>query len=379
MIYLDFNASTPIAPEVRAAMAPFLVSDYGNPSSAHWAGTPARRALDDARADVATLLGASTDEIVVTSGGSEANNTALKGVFFSRRATVDVPHIITTQIEHPAILTPCGFLESLGARVTRLPVDATGLVDPTQVRDALTSQTVLVSVMHANNEVGTVQPIAEIGAITSARGIPFHTDAAQTIGKLATRVDDLGVDLLSIAGHKCYAPKGVGALYVRSGLDLEPLVHGAAHEGGRRAGTESALLAVGLGAACRLAGEHPCADRLAGVTTHFWERLHDVFGSAVVLNGHPSRRLPNTLNVSFPAHHGRRVLECLDGVAASTGSACHSGSDVMSPVLQAMGCAPAVGLGAIRFSTGRTTTRDEIDRVVDLLKTALPAAVHGSR
>ena len=201
--------------------------------------------------------------------------------------------------------------------MTRLPVDATGLVDPTQVRDALTSQTVLVSVMHANNEVGTVQPIAEIGAITRARGIPFHTDAAQTIGKLATRVDDLGVDLLSIAGHKCYAPKGVGALYVRSGLDLEPLVHGAAHEGGRRAGTESALLAVGLGAACRLAGEHPCANRLAEVTTHFREQLHDVFGSAVVLNGHTSRRLPNTLNVSFPGHHGQRVLERLDGVAAS--------------------------------------------------------------
>lgn len=207
MIYLDFNASTPIAPEVRAAMAPFLVSDYGNPSSAHWAGTPARRALDDARSDVATLLGASPDEIVFTSGGSEANNTALKGVFFSRRATVDAPHIITTEIEHPAILTPCRFLESLGARVTRLPVDATGLVDPTQVRDALTSQTVLVSVMRANNEVGTVQPIAEIGAITSARGIPFHTDAAQTIGKVATRVDDLGVDLLSIAGHKCTRPR----------------------------------------------------------------------------------------------------------------------------------------------------------------------------
>ncbi len=340
MIYLDFNASTPIAPEVHEAMAPFLVGDYGNPSSAHWAGTPARRAIDDARSDVATLLGASTDEIVFTSGGSEANNAALKGVFFSRRATVDTPHIITTQIEHPAILTPCRFLESLGARVTRLPVDATGLVDPTQVRDALTLQTVLVSVMHANNEVGTVQPIAEIGAITHARGIPFHTDAAQTIGKLATRVDDLGVDLLSIAGHKCYAPKGIGALYVRRGMDLEPLVHGAAHEGGRRAGTESALLAVGLGAAYRLPGEHPCTDRLAEVTTYFWERLHDTFGPSVARNGHPSQRLPNTLTVSFRGQSGREVLARLEGVAASTGSACHSGLDVMSPVMQAMGCEP---------------------------------------
>ncbi len=243
------------------------------------------------------LLSASTDEVVFTSGGSEANNAVLKGGFFSRRATVGAPHIVTTQIEHPAILTLCRFLEALGARMTRLPVDSTGLVDPTQVRDTLTAETTLVSVMHANNEVDTVLPIAEIGAITTDRGIPFHTDTAAMIGTIATRVDDLGVDLLSVARRKCCAPRGVGSLYVRSGLDLEPIVQGAAHEGGRRTEAESALLAVGLGAACQL----------AELTTYFWNPSHDSFGSPVVRNGHSSRCLPNTLNVSFPGHHTQDI------------------------------------------------------------------------
>jgi cysteine desulfurase len=369
-IYLDFNASTPIASEVAEVVGPFLTSEYvgyGNPSSAHWAGEPARRAVEHARAEVAALIEASPEEVVFTSGGTEANNAALKGVFFKSAARTHSPHIITTAIEHPAVLEPCRFLQRLGAQVTRLPVDSTGLVDPEHVRDAITPDTVLVSVMHANNEVGTVEPIAEIAAITRDRGIPLHCDAAQSVGKIPTRVQELGVDLLSIAGHKLYAPKGVGALYVRSGCELEPFMHGAGHERGRRAGTESALLAVGLGAACRLAKERPCADRVASLTTYFRDELTQLFGSRAVFNGHSEHCLPNTLNVSFPGHLGQDVLAGLNGVAASTGSACHTGSPSMSPVLEAMGVDEVVGLGAVRFSLGRQTERAEIDMVIEQL------------
>jgi len=369
-IYLDFNASTPIASEVAEVVGPFLTSEYvgyGNPSSAHWAGEPARRAVEDARADVAALIEASPEEVVFTSGGTEANNAALKGVFFKSGARTHSPHIVTTAIEHPAVLEPCRFLQRLGAQVTLLPVDSTGLVDPEHVRDAITPDTVLVSVMHANNEVGTVEPITEIAAITRDRGIPLHCDAAQSVGKIPTRVQELGVDLLSIAGHKLYAPKGVGALYVRSGCELEPFMHGAGHERGRRAGTESAWLAVGLGAACRLAKERPCTDRMASLTKYFRDELTQLFGSRVVFNGHAEDCLPNTLNVSFPGHLGRDVLAGLNGVAASTGSACHTGSPSMSPVLEAMGVDEAVGLGAVRFSLGRQTERAEIEMVIEQL------------
>ena len=370
-IYLDFNASTPIAPEVATAMTPYLEGGYGNPSSSHWAGHMAKAAVDRARSEVADLIGASPDEIVFTSGGSEANNHAIKGLFFKDRRRVSTPHIITTAIEHPAVLEPCRLLERLGARITRLPVDATGLVDPDQVRDAITSDTILITVMHANNEVGTIEPIAEIGAVARVRGIPLHTDAAQSIGKIAAEVDELGVDLLSIAGHKLYAPKGVGALYIRNGLDLEPLIHGAGHERGRRAGTENVLLAVGLGAACRLAREDPCTAQLEGLAARFWTRLHARLGDRIALNGHPDRRLPNTLNVGFRGQIGQEVLDKLDGVAASTGSACHSGSFEMSPVLQSMGCDPEIGLGAVRFSVGRSTTEAELDLVVEQLERTL--------
>jgi cysteine desulfurase len=234
-IYLDYNASTPLDPHVAQAMRAALEDSYGNPSSAHWAGRAAKQILEDARAEVAALLGCTPQEIVFTGGGSEANNLALKGTFFSRR---DRPvHIITTQIEHPAILEPCRFLSRLGAQITYLPVDSTGLVDPDDVRRAITSATCLISIMHANSEVGTIQPIGACAGIAREHGIPFHTDAAQSVGKIPTRVDELGVDLLSIVGHKLYAPKGVGALYIRAGTKLEPLIHGAGHEGGRRAGT----------------------------------------------------------------------------------------------------------------------------------------------
>ena len=364
-IYLDYNASTPIDPAVAAAMHPFLKGEYGNPSSGHWAATRARAAVEAARAQVAALLNCHEDEIVFTSGGSEANNLALKGAFFARRDKGD--HIITTAIEHPAVIEPCRFLERLGARVTYLPVDGTGRIDPEDLRRAVAPGTVLVSIMHANNEVGTIQPIEGCAKICREHGVPFHTDAAQSVGKIPTDVNQLGVDLLSIAGHKLYAPKGVGALFVRRGIRLEPLVHGAGHERGRRAGTECALLAVGLGKACDLARNLAVMDRVRALRDLFWQELQKRFGNRVSLNGHSVYRLPNTLNVSFVGRFGSDILAQLDGVAASTGSACHSGRIELSPVLAAMGVAPDAGMGAIRFSLGRYTTRDEIEGVIDHL------------
>ena len=360
-IYLDYNASTPLDPAVAAAMRPFLEEAFGNPSSGHWASAPAKAALEHARDQVAALFGCGAHEVVFTSGGSEANNLALKGAFFALKRNGQ--HIITTQVEHPAILTPCRFLERLGATVTYLPVDRTGRVDPDAVRHTITPRTILISVMHANNEVGTIQPIAEIGRIAREHGILFHTDAAQSAGKIPTNVDALGVDLLTIAGHKLYAPKGVGALYVRRGVELEPLIHGAGHENGRRAGTESALLAVGLGIACGLARDLAPMARVRDLRDRFWRTLQQSFGDRVVLNGHPEHRLPNTLNVSFVGEIGAEILQRLNGVAASTGSACHSGRIELSPVLKAMEVPPEIGMGAIRFSLGRHTTDEEIDAV----------------
>ena len=364
-IYLDFNASTPLAPEVIEAMKNILEEPYGNPSSGHWAGRPAREAVDKARMQVARLLGCEPHEIVFTSGGSEANNYALKGVFFaSGRADA---HIITTQVEHPAVIHPCRFLEQLGASVTYLRVDGFGRIDPDDVRRALRPGTVLISVMHANSEVGTIQPIEEIAQITHDAGILLHSDAAQSVGKIGFTVRALGVDLLSVAGHKLYAPKGVGVLYIRDGVSLEPLIHGASHESGRRAGTENVLLDVAVGAACDAARTWGGMDRVRGLRDLFWDLLQNKFDDRVVLNGHPIERLPNTLNVSFVGQVGAEILGRLPGVAASTGSACHTGSVEMSPVLRAMGVAPEVGMGAIRFSLGRTTTREEIEAVVEEL------------
>ena len=371
-IYLDYNASTPIDPGVAAAMRPFLEAHYGNPSSAHWAATEAKTALHEARGRVAGLLGGRSDEVVFTSGGSEANNLALKGVFFALRDQGD--HIVTTRIEHPAITGPCRFLERLGARVTYLPVDRTGRIDPDDLRAAITPRTILVSVMHANNEVGTIQPVEACARIAHEHGALFHTDAAQSVGKIPTNVDALGVDLLTVAGHKLYAPKGVGALFVRRGVTIEPLIHGAGHEGGRRAGTESALLAVGLGKACELARDLTGMDGVRALSDRFWEKLQRLFGRRVVLNGHPTDRLPNTLNVAFVGMVGADLLSRLDGVAASTGSACHTGRIELSPVLEAMGVPPEAGMGAIRFSLGRGTTAYLIDGVVDRLARVRTAA-----
>ncbi len=365
-IYLDFNASTPIAPEVAEAMGPFLSQHFGNPSSQHWAGTPAKEAIEQARKQVADLLRCSPREIVFTSGGSESNNHGIKGVFFALREKGN--HIITTQIEHPAVINPCRFLEKLGAEVTFVPVDRYGRVDPDDIQKAITPRTILISVMHANNEVGTIQPIEEISKIAKGKGIVLHTDAAQSIGKIVTEVDPLGVDLLSVAAHKLYAPKGIGALYIRTGTPIESLIHGAGHESGRRAGTENVLLIVGLGKACEIAKKYLIDDKIRILRDHFWNLLREHFGEAVVLNGHPVHRLPNTLNVSFVGKAGGEILSRLDGVAASTGAACHSGSVDLSPVLKAMGISNKVGMGAIRFSLGRTTTVQELERVVYLLR-----------
>jgi len=364
-IYLDNNASTPIDPKVAAVMQEAIASDFGNPSSNHWAGAPAHAIVERARQQVANLLGCSPQEIIFTSGGSESNNLALKGLYYACRNPS--AHIITTQVEHPAIIEPCRFLEQLGARITWLPVDSTGRVNPDDLRRSITSDTILISIMHANNEVGTIQPIEECSRIAREDSVPIHTDAAQSIGKLPTRVEDLGVDLLTIAGHKLYAPKGVGALYVRNGVAVEPFIHGAGHESGRRAGTESALLTAALGEACELASDLSTVADIEALRDRFWLALQEALGDRVVLNGHPDERLPNTLNVSFVGHVGANVLQAMPEVAASTGSACHADRVDLSPVLKAMGVSAEVGAGAIRFSLGRTTTAQEIDTVAKRL------------
>jgi len=371
-IYLDYNASTPVDPAVAAAMQPLLDGHFGNPSSGHWAASAAKAALEQARSQVAALLGAENEEIIFTSGGSEANNLALKGVAFALKGKGN--HFITSAVEHPAIVGPCRFLERLDFTVSVVSVDRYGRIDPEEIERAITPQTILISIMHANNEVGTTQPIAEVSRIARARGVLLHTDAAQSVGKIATDVNTLGVDLLTIAGHKVYAPKGVGALYVRRGTPLEPLIHGAGHEGGLRAGTESALLAVGLGTACALARDLAPMRQVRALRDQFWEKLQDVFGNRIALNGHPEHRLPNTLNVSFLGQVGAEILARLDRVAASTGSACHTGHVELSPVLKAMQLPREAGMGAIRFSLGRATTQEEIDAVAGRLATILAHA-----
>lgn len=368
-IYLDYNASTPIDPAVAAVMRRLLDEGFGNPSSGHWAAAPAQGAIENARGQVAELLGCEPDEVVFTSGGSEANNLALKGVAFRTR---DRPvHVVTSAIEHPATLEPCRFLTRFGVAVTYVPVDGAGRIDPADIRKAIRRDTRLISIMHANNEVGTIQPIAEIAAIAHEHDIPLHTDAAQSVGKIATRVGDLGADMLSVAGHKLYAPKGVGALYLRRGMAIEPLIHGAGHEGGRRAGTESALLIAALGQACEVAQSWigmPAVQRLRDM---LWQLLVRHLGDRVVLNGDAQQRLPNTLNVSFVGHVGADILARMPEIAASTGSACHAGRIELSPVLQAMRVAPQIGMGAIRFSLGRGTTQEEIVMVTAELRRVL--------
>ncbi|MBW1808229.1 MAG: cysteine desulfurase [Deltaproteobacteria bacterium] len=365
-IYLDYNASTPIAPDVSRAMQPYLAEHYGNPSSSHWAGAPAKAAVEKARSQLAGLLGCKFSEVVFTSGGTESNNYAIKGTFFALQDKGS--HIITSQIEHPAVIQPCKFLEKLGAQITYLPVDARGLVDPDDIKKAIKAETILVSIMHANNETGSIQPISEISKITRERGVWLHSDAAQSVGKIACDVLELGVDLLSVAGHKVYAPKGVGAIFIRQGIELVSFMHGAGHESGRRAGTENVLLNVGLGAAAELAEQLREKSASCELRDLFFDDLQGHFGDRVVLNGHPTKRLPNTLYVSFVGKNGSQILQQLEGVAASTGAACHADSVELSAVLEAMQIDKQVGMGAIRFSLGRATTRTDIKAVVEMLK-----------
>jgi cysteine desulfurase len=374
-IYLDYNATTPLDPAVVDAMLPYLREHFGNPSSTHPFGKRAHDAVDQARQQVAGLLGASPDEIVFTSGGSEASNHALKGAVFAKLQGIfgrwaRGAHIITSAVEHPATVQPCKFLERLGCRVTILPVDRHGLVDPADVYAALKRPTTLVSIMHANNEVGTIEPIREIAAAAHEHGALMHTDAAQSVGKLPVDVNELGVDLLTVAGHKLYAPKGVGALYIRGGTRLEPLIHGASHEAGRRAGTENVPYVVGLGAACAIACRSlpEATEHLRRLRERLWDRLRAALADRVMLNGHLDQRLPNTLNVNFASHTGADLLAATPEIAASTGSACHEGSVCLSPVLQAMGVPPDLGRGAVRLSVGRFTTDQEIDRAAAALE-----------
>jgi cysteine desulfurase len=373
-VYLDYNATTPVDPAVVNAMLPFLRDAFGNPSSTHAYGKTAHDAVDKARHQVAELLGAHDDEIVFTGGGSEASNLALKGAIFQKlRGWFGLwargAHIVTSTIEHPATLAPCEFLRKLGCKITRVPVDGHGLVDIDAVSGALQRGTTVVSIMHANNEVGTLQPIREIAALARQRGVLVHTDAAQSLGKVTVNVDDLGVDLLTLAGHKLYAPKGIGVLYVRRGVKLEPLIHGAGHESGRRAGTENVPYLVGLGQACEMARQLlPAAtEKLRTLRDRLWQRLQQALGDKVVLNGHPDQRLPNTLNVNFVGHIGAEFLTSVPEIAASTGSACHEGKVSQSPVLCAMRVPPEIGKGAVRLSVGRFTTENEIDRAAAAL------------
>jgi cysteine desulfurase len=377
-IYLDYNATTPIDPAVYEAMEPFLRDGFGNPSSTHAYGKAARDAVERARAQVAELIGARPGEVVFTGGGSEASNQAIKGTCLTRPRGLlarlfgtqpDKLHAVTTAVEHPATIQPLEFLRQLGLSVTVVPVDRTGLVDPDAVRSALRPQTRLVSVMHSNNEVGTLMPVREVAAVCRGRGVLCHTDCAQSLGKVQVDVRELGVDFLTIAGHKLYAPKGVGALLVRDGVRVEPLIHGAGHESGRRAGTENVPYIVGLGKAAELArlSLPRATERLRQLRDRLHQRLRDGLGDRLVLNGHPELRLPNTLNVNFVGHVGAELLEKVPEVAASTGSACHEGNVCLSPVLQAMGVPPELGHGAVRLSVGRFTTEEEVDRAAELL------------
>lgn len=361
--YLDYNATTPIDPRVSRAMLPFLYEHFGNPSSGHFYGLEARRGVDGARIQVAKLLGCDPEEIVFTGGGSESNNHAIKGLAEASRSRGD--HIVTSAVEHPAVTEVCRFLEARGFSITALPVDENGLVSPRSVEEALTPQTILITIMHANNEVGTIQPIREIAEIARSRRIPIHTDAAQSVGKIPVRLDDLGVDLLTVAGHKLYAPKGVGALVVRRGVVLENLIHGAGHEMGRRAGTENVLGIVALGEACAMIDED--LPRYAATMRAMRDRLERGIRERVPdirVHGHPEKRLPNTLSVGFRGVEAGRLLSRLESVAASAGAACHGHDVHVSHVLEAMGVPLEYALGTVRFSVGRFTTRDEIDGAV---------------
>ena len=365
-IYLDYNATTPVDPGVAETMRPFLTDYFGNPSSSHVYGFEARKAVESARISVASLLNCAPDEIVFTSGGTESNNFAIKGIAeeFQKKGR----HIITSAIEHPAVLEVCAYLEKNGFRVSYIPVHPSGIIDIARLREAIMDDTILITVMHANNETGTIQPIAAIADLARSKGIVFHTDAAQSVGKIKVDVRQLGVDLLSLAGHKLYGPKGIGALYIRSGMLPVKLMHGADHERNRRAGTENVMEIAGLGKACEIAERDMEKIHLHMKTTRdlLFNRINTEVKS-VMRNGDPVNCLPNTLNLSFPGIDAGLLLSSIPGIAASAGAACHSDKYVISHVLQAMGLSSEYAMGAVRFSTGKFTTQNEIERSADMI------------
>lgn len=369
-IYLDYNASTPVDPQVLDEMLPYLKDKYGNPSSTHAFGAACRAGIEQARERLAALLGCEAEEIIFTSGATESNNMVIKGI---AKASGKGKHFITSRIEHPAVLEPCRHLERFGYRVTYLPVDRLGMVDLSGLEKAITPETVLVTIMHANNEVGTIQDIRELARIASSRGVPFHSDAAQSTGKVEVRVQELGIDYLTIAGHKFYAPKGIGALYIKRGRKLLPLLHGAGHERGLRPGTENTAFIAGLGAAAKIAA--PLIEQAGARQMELGRRLLEGLqqaGLSVSLNGHPEKKLPNTWNISFAGFTAADVMAVLGKeIAVSPGAACHGDLVEPSPVLTAMGVDPALARGAIRFSLGRETTEAEIDAVTEKLKKGL--------
>ncbi len=373
-IYLDHNASTPVHPEVVAAMLPYFSERYGNPSSIHSFGREARDAVEAARGEIARFLEVSPEEIVFTSGGTESDNLAIKGVAYARGGG----HLITSQVEHHAVLRTCQALERAGYAVTYLPVDGYGRVDPDDVRRAVRPDTILITVMFANSEVGTIMPVAEIGRIAAERGIPFHVDAVQAFGKIPFWVRELGISLLSFSGHKIYGPKGVGGLYIRKGTRMVAVQHGGDHERRRRAGTENVPAIVGFAKAVELRGREMAeeAERVRAHRDRLWAGIRAAVPE-VRLNGHPTQRLPGTLNVSFRGIEAESLILALDlkGIGTSAGSACTSGSLEPSYVLTAMGVPPEWALGALRMSLGRGTTAEEIDYVLEVL----PAAVERLR
>jgi cysteine desulfurase len=373
-LYFDYNATTPIAPSVQAAMSPLLADHYGNPSSSHALGRAAAEAVEDARGQLALLLGCDPDEIVLTSGGTESNNLAVKGVLLGQTPAVG-GHLIISAIEHPSVAEPARYLERLGYDVSIVGVTGQGVVQPAAVRAAIRPDTRLVSIMHASGEVGSIQPLRQIAAICHEHEIPLHTDAAQSFGKIRTLVDELEVDLLTVAGHKCYAPKGVGALYVRRGVELEAILHGGGQEAGLRAGTENVASIVGLGRAAALAGQSldQNRERLSALRDRLWQQLAEAIGNRLVMHAALAERLPGTLSVSFPGASGAEMLARIPELCASTGSACHSVSESISPTLAAMGVSPEQARGAVRLSVGWFTTEEEVDRAASLLLEAWEA------
>jgi cysteine desulfurase len=371
-IYLDHNATTPVHPAVVEAMLPYLREHFGNPSSGHVYGQRTKEAVGRAREQVAALLACHPDEIVFTSGGTEANNLAIRGVL---ELSMPRRHVVTSAVEHPATARPCELLERHTVEVTRLPVDETGRVRADVARAFVRGDTALVTVMLAQNETGTLMPIAELANLAHERGALVHTDAAQAVSKITTRVGELGVDLLSVAGHKLYAPKGIGALFVRRGVRLAPVLLGAGHERGLRPGTENVASIVGLGVACELAASdlEEEASRQRTLRDELWEKLSAAI-PGVLLNGHPTERLPNTLNISFPGVRGSAVLGAAPELAASTGSACHEGGETPSAVLTAMRLDAMIALGALRLSLGRSTTGEQIGQAARILERAWRSA-----